>query len=41
MAGDVFVFFSKNKIGADGWTSDDNLKWRREYAPPILNALET
>lgn len=30
-----------HKIGADGWTSDDNLKWRREYAPPILNALKT
>lgn len=31
----------KHKIGKDGWTVHDNLKWRREYAPPILAALKT
>ena len=26
----------KHKIGVDGWTVQDNLKWRQEYAPDIL-----
>jgi len=26
----------KHKIGVDGWTEVDNLKWRKKYAPPIL-----
>lgn len=26
----------KHKIGVDGWTVEDNLKWRQEYAPDIL-----
>lgn len=25
----------------DNWTVEDNLKWRQEYAPPILRALKT
>lgn len=30
----------KHRIGEEGWTVDDNLRWRREYAPPILAALK-
>ena len=26
----------KHKIGCNGWTIDDNLKWRQEYAPEII-----
>lgn len=26
----------KHKIGIDKWTADDNLKWRKAYAPAIL-----
>ena len=28
-----------HSIGKDGWTVEDNLKWRQEYAPPILERL--
>ncbi len=28
-----------HRIGRDGWTEADHLKWRREYAPPILIRL--
>lgn len=31
----------QHKIGKDGWSVDDNLKWRRQYAPPILAALKS
>ncbi|MGN1219735.1 MAG: IS66 family transposase [Candidatus Cryptobacteroides sp.] len=31
----------QHKIGEDGWTIDDNLKWRQQYAPPILAALKS
>ena len=31
----------QHKIGEDGWTVEDNLRWRNEYAPPILAALKT
>lgn len=31
----------RHKIGRDGWTVEDNLEWRREYAPPILAALKS
>ena len=27
-------------IGKDGWTVEDNLRWRQEYAPPILAKLK-
>lgn len=29
----------KHKIGTDGWTVDDNTRWRQEYAPPILRII--
>lgn len=31
----------QHRIGEDGWTASDNLKWRRQYAPPILAALKS
>lgn len=31
----------QHKIGEGGWTVEDNLKWRRAYAPPILARLKT
>ena len=30
----------QHRIGEDGWTVADNLKWRQQYAPPILAALK-
>lgn len=30
----------RHKIGRDGWTIEDNLRWRQEYAPPILGKLK-
>lgn len=30
----------RHSIGKDGWTVEDNLKWRQEYAPPILERLK-
>lgn len=30
----------RHRIGHDGWTVADNLKWRREYAPPILERIK-
>ena len=29
----------KHIIGKDGWTVEDNLRWRREYAPRILKEI--
>lgn len=29
-----------HKTGVNGWTEEDNLKWRREYAPPILERIK-
>lgn len=26
----------RHKVGEEGWTVQDNLKWRQQYAPPIL-----
>lgn len=31
----------KHRIGIDGWTVEDNLRWRQEYAPPILAELKS
>ena len=31
----------KHEIGKDGWTTEDNLRWRREYAPRILKKIRT
>lgn len=30
----------QHQIGKDGWTTEDNLRWRQEYAPPILKELK-
>lgn len=30
----------RHRIGVDGWTADDNLRWREEYAPPILDSIK-
>lgn len=30
----------RHRIGLDGWSIEDNLKWRRQYAPPILRKLK-
>lgn len=30
----------QHRIGIDGWTAEDNLAWRRKYAPPILRKLK-
>lgn len=29
----------EHEIGKDGWTAEDNLRWRRQYAPPILDRI--
>ena len=29
-----------HEIGIEGWTAEDNLRWRRKYAPPILMKLK-
>ena len=29
----------KHEIGKDGWTVEDNTRWRQEYAPPILRII--
>ena len=29
----------EHRIGKDGWTVEDHLHWRQEYAPPILKKL--
>lgn len=31
----------QHRIGEEGWTVNDNLKWRQQYAPPILAALKS
>ena len=31
----------EHTVGKDGWTINDNLKWRKKYAPPILRQLKT
>ena len=28
-----------HKVGTDGWTVEDNTRWRQEYAPPILRII--
>lgn len=30
----------QHRIGEDGWTEADNLRWRRHYAPPILKEIK-
>ena len=29
----------KHKVGVDGWTLEDQARWRQEYAPPILRII--
>ena len=36
----LYVNEHLHRIGKEGWTADDNLKWRQEYAPPILSKLK-
>ena len=31
----------KHKVGEEGWTVQDNLKWRQQYAPPILAEIRS
>lgn len=38
---DLYHEEHKHEIGKDGWTVDDNLKWRQQYAPPILDRIRT
>ena len=40
LANDLYESEHKHKVGRDGWTSEDNLKWRQEYAAPILEKLK-
>ena len=40
LANKLYELEHRHKIGNDGWTAGDNLKWRREYAPPILSELK-
>jgi len=40
--GYINEFYQKDhmhRIGIDGWTVEDHLKWRQEYAPAILSKL--
>jgi len=30
----------KHRVGKDGWTADDNFKWRQEYAPPLMKEIK-
>jgi len=30
----------QHKVGQEGWTARENLKWRKKYAPPILGEME-
>lgn len=36
----LYHYEHQHKIGKDNWTTEDNLKWRQEYAPPILKTLK-
>ena len=29
-----------HRVGRDGWTVEDNLRWRQQYAPPILLEIQ-
>ena len=40
LANELYIQEHKHKIGRDGWTADDNLRWRQEYAPPILKKMK-
>ena len=40
LANSLYEKEHEHRIGKDGWTVEDNLRWRREYAPPILRKLK-
>ena len=40
LANQLYQNEHKHRIGKDGWTVDDNLEWRKEYAPPILSKMK-
>ncbi len=40
LANGIYQNEHRHRIGTDGWTAEDNLKWRREYAPPILSQIK-
>lgn len=40
LANQLYQNEHKHKIGEDGWTVEDNLKWRQQYAPPILKQIK-
>ena len=40
LANELYAQEHKHRIGRDGWTVEDNLKWRQQYAPPILTDLK-
>ena len=41
LANELYAKEHLHRIGTNGWSVKDNLKWRREYAPPILAKLKT
>ena len=40
LANSLYEKEHEHRIGRDGWTVEDNLRWRRKYAPPILKKLK-
>ena len=40
LANELYRYEHQHKIG-DDWSVEDNLKWRQQYAPPILAALKS
>ena len=40
LANELYAQEHKHRIGKDDWTEEDNLRWRQEYAPPILTKLK-
>ena len=31
----------QHKVGENGWTINDNLKWRQKYAPPLMEKIKS
>ena len=40
LANQLYQNEHKHKIGEDDWTVEDNLRWRQEYAPQILEQMK-
>ncbi|MGL5683106.1 MAG: IS66 family transposase, partial [Marinifilaceae bacterium] len=36
---ELYRYDHKHRMGCDGWTEDDHLRYRQEYAPPIFARL--